>query len=149
MDIKDLNTNLFFIAIRDNYTFPTTKGNLTLHDLFRIPVPIKESANNQNNVSLDDIAKDLDQQIEKKAGKSFVRTSRKTNDEIVLRNKLDIVKLIIEYRISEFEQKIDATKAKEAAERKREMIEELIAKKQFNDLDKLSLDELEKLKATI
>ena len=63
MEMQEMEKNLFFIAVRDNYTFETSKGYLALHDLFKIPVPIKDIETRSNTVTLDDLATCIDKLI--------------------------------------------------------------------------------------
>lgn len=149
MEMQEMEKNLFFIAARDGYTFETPKGYLTLHDLFKIPVPIKDTETRSNTVTLDDLATCIDKLIKDKSGVSFVRKNKETNEITVLKNKLEILKLVIEYRISKYEEKMNLLKDIENKKRKLAKIDAAIEQKETEDLSKLSVEELQKLKETL
>jgi len=146
MENAELEKNLFFIAYQDKYIFKTPKGVLTVSDLFDLPVPIKKldedekeisEKNSHFEITLDNIAKGLNKQIQEISGDSFVRKYRVTKKEIELKNKLEIVKLLIEYKIKKYEDSID--------EKKKQDIKRLIKKKEMEEFENQSIEELKKL----
>jgi len=146
MENAELEKNLFFIAYQDKYIFKTHKGVLTISDLFDLPVPIKKldedekeisEKNSHFEITLDNIAKGLNKQIQEISGDSFVRKYRVTKKEIELKNKLEIVKLLIEYKIKKYEDSID--------EKKKQDIKRLIKKKEMEEFENQSIEELKKL----
>ena len=144
-----MGKNLFFVAVRDGYTFETSKGYLALNDLFKIPVPIKDIETRSNTVTLDDLATGTDKLIKDKSGVSFVRRNKETNEITVLKNKLEILKFVIEYRILKYEEKMNLLKDIENKKRKLAKIDAAIEQKETEDLSKLSIEELQKLRETL
>lgn len=145
---EEMNKNLFVIGVRDNYTFSTSKGNATMLDLFRLPVPVKESDRDFKQITLEDIAISVDAEIKAMAGTSFVRRKRVSPKETILKNKLEIVKLIIEYRVTEYEMKLDAQKKLEDAAKRNAKIDEILEDQEYEELKKMTPEELKKLKTT-
>jgi len=125
--------NLFEQAARLKLRFNTQKGNLTVEDLWDIPLTSAKS------VSLDGIARGLNRQLKDSAEESFVATPSKTN--LALQVRFDVVKHVIAVRLSERE----AAKNVAANKMRREKVAGIIAKKQDAALENLSIEELEKL----
>lgn len=122
---------MFEKAARLKLRFDTSKGNLTVEDLFDLPLT---STNGRAN--LNDIAKGLNRELKATEEEDFVNNTTKGNE--VLQLKFDIVKHVIEVRKAENEA------AKTAADRKekKQRLLELIAKKQDQDLEGKSVEEL-------
>lgn len=118
---------LFVIAARKKFRFSSTKGELNVEDLFDL-----------NLNSLDAIAVALDEKIQKAGRKSFVqkRAASTTDFEI----QLEIVKFIIETKQAEIEER----KVREAKAAKREFLLGLKQKKEMDQLEGLSLADIEK-----
>jgi len=119
-------TELFITAARKKYRFDTTKGQVTVEDLFDL-----------NLTSLDAIAVALDDKIQTLGRKSFIAKRSSSTTEV--NNKLDIVKYVIE------------TKQEEAAERERRAsveaelayLQSIKEKKMIDKDHNLSLEELD------
>jgi uncharacterized protein YabN with tetrapyrrole methylase and pyrophosphatase domain len=118
--------NNFEKATRLRLRFETSRGNLNVEDLWRLPL-----------VELDKLAIALNKQLKESSEESFIKAKSKDNKLLELR--FDIVKHIIETLLSEDEEK------KKAADKraKREQLLELIAKKKNQELEGKSLEELE------
>jgi uncharacterized protein YabN with tetrapyrrole methylase and pyrophosphatase domain len=118
--------NNFEKATRLRLRFETSRGNLNVEDLWRLPL-----------VELDKLAIALNKQLKESREESFIKAKSKDNKLLELR--FDIVKHIIETLLSEDEEK------KKAADKraKREQLLELIAKKKNQELEEKSLEELE------
>lgn len=125
---------MFEKASRKQYRFPSTKGNLTVEDLWVIPL----TSNRKDQPNLDDIARTLFKELKENETESFVIKSTKTDDTI--KDKFDIVKHIIDIRLAEAEV---AKLAKENKERKQLILAEIAKRK--NDFSGSSMEELEKL----
>ncbi len=129
------NTNLFETATREKYRFASAKGDLTVEELWDLPLTATVT-NRMQTTDLDNIALQLDDQLSKTTEKSFVRNVKKEN--VVLKNKLEIVKYIISVKMEEANVKALAkAKASELAN-----LDTLIAQKQNEALQSKSLDEL-------
>lgn len=118
--------NNFEKATRLRLRFETSRGNLNVEDLWRLPL-----------AELDKLAIALNKQLKESSEESFIKAKSKDNKLLELR--FDIVKHIIETLLSEDEEK------KKAADKraKREQLIELIAKKKNQELEGKSLEELE------
>lgn len=118
--------NNFEKATRLRLRFETSRGNLNVEDLWRLPL-----------IELDKLAIALNKQLKESSEESFIKAKSKDNKLLELR--FDIVKHIIETLLSEDEEK------KKAADKraKREQLLELIAKKKNQELEGKSLEELE------
>lgn len=118
--------NNFEKATRLRLRFETSRGNLNVEDLWRLPL-----------AELDKLAIALNKQLKESSEESFIKAKSKDNKLLELR--FDIVKHIIETLLSE-----DKEKKKAADKRaKREQLLELIAKKKNQELEGKSLEELE------
>jgi len=83
---------MFEKASRSKLRFMSTKGLLTVEDLWDIPLTSK------NGVSLDDIAKSLHKQIKESEETSFVEEVSKKNTELSLALKWLSILLKLERR---------------------------------------------------
>ncbi len=115
---------LFEKASRCKLRFDSVKGQLSVEDLWTLKL-----------TDLDAIAVSLHTQL-KDTGVSFVTPNTKVND--LLQLKFDVVKHIIDTRLTE------AEIAKQASDKKKQMdaIMELIAQKQNEQLSSASIEEL-------
>lgn len=121
------NTNLFFTAAKSQYRFTSNKGQLSVEDLFSLSL-----------TALDAIAVGIDEEIQKLGRKSFI--SKTTNQNTDLSNKLEIVKLIIQDKQDEAEnRKARAEKAGQKA-----FLEGLLQKKKIEKLEGLSEEDIQK-----
>lgn len=126
--------NIFEQATRQVLRFDSPIGQLTVEDLWTLPL----SATRANKPNLDDIAVALNKQL-KGTEESFVSNKKK---DAILQLKFDIVKRIITVRMEENEAK--TAEVQKAS--KREKLDELIAKKQDEKLENLSVEELQAMK---
>lgn len=118
--------NNFEKATRLRLRFETSRGNLNVEDLWRLPL-----------AELDKLAIALNKQLKESSEESFIKAKSKDNKLLELR--FDIVKHIIETLLSEDEEKKKAVDKRA----KREQLLELIAKKKNQELEGKSLEELE------
>lgn len=126
------NISIFEAALRGKFRFPSPKGELTVENLFDLPLT------SRTGLDLDSIAKAINAELKKSAEESFVEAVSPRNQELFL--KLEIVKNIIK------------SKQDEAAERRRladrnleiERLESLLARKQEAALESLPAEEIEK-----
>ena len=121
----------FVTASRLKVRFETTKGFLSVEDLWELPL-------DRGRVNLDEIAIGLSRDL-KGDTESFVNKTKPENVELKL--KLDIVVHIIETLLKERE---DAKQARLKSEKKNQILE-IIARKESKDLEEKSLDELKGL----
>ena len=128
--------NLFEIASRENYTFETGKGVLSTNDLWNLPLESKT-----NTPSLDSIAISLDQEIKNSASGSFVNKTGRTNQSSTTKNKLEIVKRVIEYK----QEQIELAKEKQKSGAMREVILKALEQKQTESILTKSPEELQEM----
>ncbi len=124
---------MFEKATQLKLRFDSPKGQLSVEDLWELPLTSKTG-----KVNLDDVAKDLYRQLKESTNTvSFVDESQK-GDEI-LQLKFDIVKRVIEVK------KAMAAAQYEARERaeKKQKIMALIEEKKNETLSQASIEELE------
>lgn len=125
------NTNtvneLFITAARNKFRFSSSQGDLNCEDLFQL-----------NLNALDTIAVALDEKIQKAGRKSFVQ--KKTASTTDFENQLEIVKFVIETKQAE----IADRKTREAKAAQRAFLLGLKEKKQMEQLEGLSLADIEK-----
>lgn len=129
--------NIFEKASRQKLRFASQRGDLTVEQLWDLPLT------SQNAASLDSIAVALDTEIRNTAPRSFVSTN--TTGNTVLELKLDVVKHIIEVRMEENKRK--AEQAEKAQQRK--LLDDQIASKENEQLLSGSLEELKAKRAAL
>lgn len=124
--------NIFELATRESYRFETTKGLLTVEDLWVLPL----TTTRQNGVSLDTVAKEINKQLKTTEEESFV--TQRTSKDVTLAIKLDIVKHIIAVKLEENQaSRTAAAKAEEKAK-----LLAILAKKQEQSLENLTEAEI-------
>lgn len=123
--------NLYMIAALEKFRFPSTKGDLTLEQLYDLPLKT-----NGNAPSLNKIAQTLSALIQAEGAENFVDDKTPTNQ--ALEDKLEIVKEVIALRKAE-------KQSREQAAAKRELIaklEDKLEAKRDQALSELSEQEL-------
>ena len=123
---------LFAKATKSKYRFQTSRGSLSVENLWDL-----------NLEALDTIAKGINKQLKESSEESFIEA--KSSASVELTEKLDIVKSIIKFKLT---QKEAAAKRAETQARKAEL-EGLIADKKSDALKSKSLEELEKMAAEL
>lgn len=122
--------NIFERASRLRLLFSTESGNLSVSDLWDLPL------SSSRTTSLDDVAVAYHRSLKDSQEESFVVKATKINAELQL--AFDIVKYIIDVKIAER----DEAKAVEVRKEKKARLQELIADKQDESLKGKSLEEL-------
>jgi hypothetical protein len=120
-------TNLFEIAVRNKYRFPF-RGLVSVEDLWDLSVE-----------NLDVIFKELNSQRKRTQEESLLGT--KTVQDKELEVKIDIVKYIVSIKLDEAELR-SKDKERKAQQQK---IMEIIASKQDQALENMSLEELQRM----
>lgn len=125
---------MFAFATRKKFRFDTCKGQVTVEDLWDLPLT---ATNGRPN--LDDIAKELYKKMKDENEMSFVKPTSQVNKEFnIIKAKFDIVKYIIDVKLAEAEA---AKKAKETKARNQRILG-LIAQKEDEALASKSKEEL-------
>lgn len=131
--MSNVNVNELFIkAARKKFRFEVARGLITVEDLFDLSLE-----------ALDKVAVNVSNKIDAANGKSFI--SKRSASTADLDAQLEILKFVIETKQKEAEEKKErAEKAK-----RKEFLEELLAKKKADQLGSLSVEEIEKQLAEI
>lgn len=125
--------SMFEKASRLKLRFPSTRGLLTVEDLWGLPLTGKTVP------SLDAIAVDLHSSLRSETQISFVDNAVKSKDEQLNQLRFDIVKHIIDVRINE-----DAAKTQKAQlDQQRAALTEALEMKRQERLQGKSVEELE------
>lgn len=130
--------SIFEQASKDKLRFQTVKGNLTVEQLWDLPL-------DKGEVNLYQLATELlvDTQNKPEQALSFFKKTTSKNELAQL--KFDIVKHIVTTKVAEIEDKTnEAVKQSEIAE-----LDKLIAAKEAEAKAGLSLDELKAMKAKL
>lgn len=123
---------LFEKASRIKTRYPTSRGMITVEDLWDLPL-------SKGPVNLNDIAKSLNSQLKASEEENFVdAVSSPATEQMTL--AFEIVKHVIRVRQQELELK-NAAKTRQEEVR---ILDELIARKEADDLANLSVEELKK-----
>jgi 6-pyruvoyl-tetrahydropterin synthase len=117
--------SLFEKAAKQKLRFNSNKGLLNTEDLFDLSL-----------TSLDNIAKGIYKQLKDEAEVSFISKKSSASSELEL--KLDIVKYVIEYKVSLDE----ANKKRAETNARKQKIEEILLRKKETELENLSVEEL-------
>lgn len=127
-----MTVNVFEVAVRQKFRFPSTKGQLTAEQLWDLPLKA------QNGFDLDSVARSIHQDLKAASEESFVAVTRNpANTE--LEQKLELVKQIIATRQAE-----NAEKTQRAAiESERKRLLELRDKRKNQEMEELSKEEIE------
>ena len=112
--------------------FDTPKGMLTVEDLWDLPL-----SSTVGRPNLDDVARGLHRQLKDTAEESFV--SRPVQTDAAVQLAFEIVKRVIEVRLTETE----AARSKAENKAKKQRLLELIAHKQDEALGAKSVEELQ------
>ena len=125
--------NLFLQATREKFRFESSKGDLSVEQLWDLPLT------SRTGFDLDTVAKAVNANLKSSNEESFVNVN---NNPAVsrLQAKLEVVKAIIEVKLAQAE----ATKkrAEKVAERQRLM--EVLHSKKDQELQGLSVEEIER-----
>jgi hypothetical protein len=126
--------NLFEYATRNKLRFHTSRGEITVEQLWDVPL------RSNNDFNLDIIAKSINKALREASEESFVNTLARSAGQVRLENMLAITKHIIDTKLDE------ERKHEKRAEnkREREKLLEILAEKQEGKLSKLSEAELKR-----
>lgn len=130
--------NVFEKASRLKLRFDTGKGQLTIEDLWDLPL-----TSSINKANLDEIARNLHKQLKNDDDVSFVDKDKKS--DYIVQLKFDIVKHIIEVRLEENEKKAAA----HANKTKRQVLLQALVERENEDLKNKSPEELRAMLAEL
>lgn len=125
--------NIFQYATRNKLRFASAKGELTVEQLWDVPLRSSDGFN------LDVIARSANKAFKDATEESFVTTT-KTPATTRLEMALEVIKSVIETKLYEEE----AAKRRAENKKEREKLLEILAEKQAGKLSELSEKELQK-----
>jgi hypothetical protein len=131
-----MDTNaLFLTASRSKFRFYSQLGNLSVEDLWDLPLTSAKGAN------LDEIARALHKQLkESDSDISFVKPASLTKTKVEeLQARFDVVKAVIDVKVAERDANLAA---KDKAEKKQRLME-IISKKKDAELEGKSVEDLQ------
>lgn len=119
--------NMFEVAVRNKMRFPF-KGLISVEDLFDL-----------STKDLDSIFKTLNSQLKQSQEESLLEV--KTEQDKELDTKIEIIKYIVQVKLDEEKVRMKTKENKE----KKQKIMELMAKKQDESLQNMSMEDLQKM----
>ena len=122
--------NLFEIASREKYRFPYN-GLISVEDLWDLTMP-----------QLDRVYKTLSKESKTQGEDSLM-------DEVTIDKRLTNMIEIVKHVFSVKQEEAEARKAAAENKKKRERIAEIVAQKEYEALNNLSVDELKKIMSEI
>lgn len=126
-----MEKNLFEIATRRKFRFKTSKGQISVEDLWDLSLE-----------SLNSIAKSMNKLVKELDEEDFLESaSRKSKADEDLINGFELVKYIIKVKLTERQSKLEAA----AKEEKKRVLREAIERAEAKDLESKSAEELKKM----
>lgn len=122
---------MFEAALREKDRFESSKGLLTVEDLWDLPLTHKSGAD------LETVALQLDAKLTGVGSKSFVRKVNPASEKLT--RQLEIVKYIISVKQSE----IDASEKSKVTATAKAKIMGILEKKQDSTLESMTVEELQ------
>lgn len=123
--------DMFELGTRKKLRFTTTKGQISIEDLWDLPITTKAVA-----TSLDSLAVALDKQLSETGRTSFINPQKK---DVVTQLKFDIVRQILVTKVAEKEHAADL----KANKQKKERLLEILASKQDDKLKGMSESQIQ------
>ena len=126
-------SNIFERASRLRIRFESSKGLLTVEDLWVLPLSSKEG---KGKVNLDDIARGLHRKIQEAGEVSFVKPANGPDEKLTV--AFEVVKHVINVLIAERE----AAERKAQREEKKKLLLKALAEAENKELTSGSIEEL-------
>jgi hypothetical protein len=127
-----MSKDLFFLASRQQYRFPSSRGELTCEQLWEVPLL------SLNEFCLNSIAISLNSELKLLEEPSFVAPAVNPRRDQVF-NMLEIVKIVIEVKQKESQERSEKARRTQEIQQIRELIEH----KQTEELANSSVEELQ------
>lgn len=131
-------TNIFEYAVRNKIRFVSTRGELSVEQLWDVPL------RSRDGFDLDTVAKTANKVLKDLTEESFVRTEKTTATERA-EVRLEIVKHIIQAKLAEEE----AAKKRATNRAEKERLLQILAEKQAGALSALTEKELQERIASL
>lgn len=129
--------NIFEYATRNKLRFASTRGELSVEQLW--DVPLRSPSIGRDDFNLNAIAKASSKAFKDISEESFVETA-KTPEHARREAALEVVKYVIEVKLAEEA----AAKTRAAKKKEKEQLLEILAEKQAGKLSELTEKELQK-----
>ena len=126
--------NIFEQATRSKLRFETNKGSLSIETLWDLSL-----------TALNNLYIELNSKVESASTHGLMGARKNTKESVELNLKLELIEHVYNARVEE----IKAKEKIQAARAQNEMIDDLIAQKEHEKLQNLSIEQLQKLKATV
>jgi hypothetical protein len=133
--VQTQEQNIYKEATRKKLSFSTFKGEIKVEDLWSLPL----ISNRANELTLDVIATDLANKLSQQKVSSVVNPEKKSKEMELLELRFTILKDVIATRKEE----ISAYEKEEQRIADAKKIKEMIANKQDESLNKLTIEELQ------
>lgn len=130
--------NLFEIATRKAYRFASLKGELTVEQLWQLPLT------SRGGTDLDTLAKGINKELKATEEESFVTTN--TNPR---RGELEVKLEILKHIIAVKQEEVAKATKRQANAQERQKLQELLARRNDEELAGLSKDDIEKKLAAL
>ena len=130
--------DIFVYATRNKLRFPTVKGEMSVEQLWDVPLRSKDDFN------LDAIAKGINRALKEVTEESFVETKR-TPQHTQIQVSLELVKFIIGAKLDDEE---TAKRRAENKEKKAKLLA-VLNRKQDEKLDELSIKDIQRQLAAL
>lgn len=127
-------SNIFEQITRKGLTFSTVKGNISVQELWQLPLK------GRNGFDLDTVSRDLLSKVKASSEESLVETVNNVDSDDELR--LEVLKVVVNTLKAEQEARVNAEQARSHNEK----IDQLIARKQEQELEGKSVEELMAMK---
>lgn len=127
-----MEKNIFEIAARKAFRFPSNKGDVTVEDLFNFGL-----------AQLDFTARTINKELKASEEESFVTTRTNANTNLAV--KLEIVKFVIADKQEEQRKRVDAASRRE----QKEQVASILAARKHNALLELTDEQLAALHADL
>lgn len=131
--------NIFEYATRNKLRFSSTKGDLTVEQLWDVPLRSKEGDVANANFNLNNIAQRASAALKELDAENFVETKR-TPAHTIAELRFEVVKSIIDTKKNEEE----AAKKRAENKQKKDKLLAILAEKQDGALSAMSVKELQR-----
>lgn len=123
--------NLFEVAVRNKFRFPTTKGELTIEQVLDLPLV------SRSGTDLDTVAKGVNRELKDLSEESFV--AKPTPRKAQLEAMLELLKQVIAERVAENEARVQAVQRQQEIAQ----LEALLDQRKAQELMELPASEIE------
>lgn len=130
------NVGMFETATRAKLRFKSTRGELSIEQLWDVPL---RPAKSGDDFHLDDIAKRTNRELKELSEESFVE-SRKSPTQTRLELAMDVILFVIKTKQDEE----DLAKKRAAKAKEKEELLEILAEKQKGEMKELSVKDIQK-----